>query len=131
MGNPQINLLGAPFQTQFVDAVVLLCIGRAAMSLEMETLGLPKYIFDYTVEAIQQPNGIYIVTGPTGSGKTTTLYSCLRKVNTMDSKLLTAEDPVEYDIEGIMQVAVNEAMGLTFGNALRSFLRQAADIIML
>jgi type IV pilus assembly protein PilB len=101
------------------------------MSLDMETLGLPKYIFDYTVEAIQQPNGVFIVTGPTGSGKTTTLYSCLRKVNTMDSKLLTAEDPVEYDIEGIMQVAINEGMGLTFGKALRSFLRQDPDIIML
>src|SRR6266699_382677 len=70
------------------------------------------------------------VTGPTGSGKTTTLYSCLRRVNSMDSKLLTAEDPVEYDIEGIMQVAINEAMGLTFSKALRSFLRQDPDIIM-
>jgi type IV pilus assembly protein PilB len=59
-------------------------------------------------EAIQQPNGIVIVTGPTGCGKTTTLYSCLRRLNTIDSKLLTAEDPVEYDIEGIMQVAINE-----------------------
>jgi type IV pilus assembly protein PilB len=81
-------------------------------------------------EAIQQPNGIIIVTGPTGCGKTTTLYSCLRRVNTIDSKLLTAEDPVEYDIEGIMQVAINEAVGMTFGKALRSFLRQDPDIIM-
>ena len=81
-------------------------------------------------EAIQQPNGIVIVTGPTGCGKTTTLYSCLRRVNTIDSKLLTAEDPVEYDIEGIMQVAINEAVGLTFSKALRSFLRQDPDIIM-
>ena len=70
------------------------------------------------------------MTGPTGSGKTTTLYSCLRKVNTIDSKLLTAEDPVEFDIEGIMQVAINESMGLTFSKALRSFLRQDPDIIM-
>jgi type IV pilus assembly protein PilB len=70
------------------------------------------------------------VTGPTGSGKTTTLYSCLRRVNTIDSKLLTAEDPVEFDIEGIMQVPINEAAGLTFGKALRSFLRQDPDVIM-
>jgi type IV pilus assembly protein PilB len=71
-----------------------------------------------------------VVTGPTGCGKTTTLYSCLRRVNTMDSKLLTAEDPVEFDIEGIMQVPINESVGLTFSKALRSFLRQDPDIIM-
>jgi type IV pilus assembly protein PilB len=93
-------------------------------------LNLPKYLNDYINEAILQPNGIFIVTGPTGSGKTTTLYSCLRQVNTIDSKLLTAEDPVEYDIEGIMQVAINEAVGMTFGKALRAFLRQDPDIIM-
>ena len=81
-------------------------------------------------KSIQRPNGIFVVTGPTGCGKTTTLYSCLRRVNTIDSKLLTAEDPVEFDIEGIMQVAINEAVGMTFSKALRSFLRQDPDIIM-
>src|SRR5947207_11461659 len=130
VGNRQIDLRVSTLPTQFGESVVLRILDRAAMSLEMETLGLPKYIFDYTVEAIQQPNGIYIVTGPTGSGKTTTLYSCLRRVNAIDSKLLTAEDAVEYDIEGIMQVAVNEGAGLTFSKALRSFLRQDPDIIM-
>jgi len=130
MANRQIDLRVSTLPTQFGESVVLRVLDRAAMSLDMETLGLPKYIFDYTVEAIQQPNGIYIVTGPTGSGKTTTLYSCLRRVNSIDSKLLTAEDPVEYDIEGIMQVAINDAMGLTFSKALRSFLRQDPDIIM-
>jgi type IV pilus assembly protein PilB len=79
---------------------------------------------------IERPNGIFIATGPTGSGKTTTLYSCLRKVNTIDSKLLTAEEPVEYDLEGIIQVPVNEAIGLTFARVLRSFLRQDPDRIM-
>jgi len=126
----QVDLRVSTLPTQFGESVVLRVLDRAAMSLDIETLSLPKYIYDYTVEAIQQPNGIFIVTGPTGSGKTTTLYSCLRKVNAIDSKLLTAEDPVEYDIEGIMQVAVNEAMGLTFSKALRSFLRQDPDIIM-
>ena len=100
------------------------------MNLEIESLGFPKYLYDYTVEAIQRPNGIFVVTGPTGCGKTTTLYSCLRRVNTIDSKLLTAEDPVEYDIEGIMQVADQRSRGLTFSKALRSFLRQDPDIIM-
>jgi type IV pilus assembly protein PilB len=91
---------------------------------------LPKEIYDKLLELIRIPNGILIVTGPTGSGKTTTLYSCLRRINTVDVKLLTAEDPVEYDIEGIMQVPVNEAIGMTFARALRSFLRQDPDIIM-
>jgi type IV pilus assembly protein PilB len=105
-------------------------LDRAAVNLEIESLGFPKYVNDYVLDVINRPNGIFVVTGPTGCGKTTTLYSCLRRVNTIDSKLLTAEDPVEYDIEGIMQVAINDAVGMTFGKALRSFLRQDPDIIM-
>ena len=105
-------------------------LDRSAVNLDLKALNLPKYLDDYIREAILQPNGIFIITGPTGSGKTTTLYSCLREVNTIDAKLLTAEDPVEYDIEGIMQVAINEAVGMTFGKALRSFLRQDPDVIM-
>ena len=100
------------------------------MKQEVETLGLPKYVYDFVTEVIQRPNGIFVVTGPTGCGKTTTLYSCLRRVNAIDSKLLTAEDPVEFDIEGIMQVAINEAAGMSFAKALKSFLRQDPDIIM-
>jgi len=126
----QIDLRVSCLPTQFGESVVLRVLDRAAVNLDLENLGLPKPIHDYFIEAIQQPNGILIVTGPTGSGKTTTLYSALRRVNTMDSKLLTAEDPVEYEIEGIMQVAINEAQGMTFGKALRSFLRQDPDIIM-
>ncbi|MBL9137166.1 MAG: Flp pilus assembly complex ATPase component TadA [Verrucomicrobiales bacterium] len=126
----QIDLRISTLPTQFGESVVLRVLDREATKLELEALGLPKYVYDYMSEAIQQPNGIVIVTGPTGSGKTTTLYSALRRVNTLDSKLLTAEDPVEYDIEGIMQVAINEAVGMTFGKALRSFLRQDPDIIM-
>jgi type IV pilus assembly protein PilB len=131
LGNRQIDLRISTLPTQFGESVVLRVLDRAAINLEIESLGLPKYVMEYVNEAILQPNGIFIVTGPTGSGKTTTLYSCLRKVNTIDVKLLTAEDPVEYDIDGIMQVAINEAMGMTFGKALRSFLRQDPDIIML
>lgn len=131
MGNRQIDLRVSTLPTQFGESVVLRVLDRSAVNLELETLGLPKYVFDYVTEAIQQPNGIFIVTGPTGSGKTTTLYSCLRRVNSPDLKLLTAEDPVEYDIEGIMQVAINDAQGMTFGKALRSFLRQDPDVIML
>jgi len=130
MGNRSIDLRVSTLPTQFGESVVLRVLDRAAVNLEIESLGFPKYLYDYTIEAIQRPNGIMVVTGPTGCGKTTTLYSCLRRVNTIDSKLLTAEDPVEYDIEGIMQVAINEAVGLTFSKALRSFLRQDPDVIM-
>jgi len=130
MGNRTIDLRVSTLPTQFGESVVLRVLDRSAVNLEIESLGFPKYLYDYTIEAIQRPNGIVIVTGPTGCGKTTTLYSCLRRVNTIDSKLLTAEDPVEYDIEGIMQVAINESVGLTFSKALRSFLRQDPDVIM-
>jgi type IV pilus assembly protein PilB len=130
LGNRVIDLRVSTLPTQFGESVVLRVLDRTAVNLELESLGFPKYLYDYVVEAIQRPNGIVIVTGPTGCGKTTTLYSCLRRVNTIDSKLLTAEDPVEYDIEGIMQVGVNESVGLTFSKSLRSFLRQDPDVIM-
>jgi type IV pilus assembly protein PilB len=130
MGNRVVDLRVSTLPTQFGESVVLRVLDRASVTLELESLGFPKYLYDYLIEAIQRPNGIIVVTGPTGCGKTTTLYSCLRRVNTIDSKLLTAEDPVEYDIEGIMQVAINEAVGLTFSRSLRAFLRQDPDIIM-
>jgi type IV pilus assembly protein PilB len=126
----QVDLRMSTLPTQFGESVVLRVLDRAAVNLEIESLGFPKYVYDFVTEVILRPNGIFVVTGPTGCGKTTTLYSCLRRVNTIDSKLLTAEDPVEYDIEGIMQVAINDSVGMTFGKALRSFLRQDPDIIM-
>ena len=130
LGNKEIDLRVSTLPTQFGESVVLRVLDRSSVNLELESLGFPKYVHDFVSEVIQRPNGIFVVTGPTGCGKTTTLYSCLRRVNMIDSKLLTAEDPVEFDIEGIMQVAINEAVGMTFGKALRSFLRQDPDIIM-
>jgi len=131
LGGRQIDLRVSTLPTQFGESVVLRVLDRSAVNMELESLGFPKFVFDTVIETIQQPNGIFINTGPTGCGKTTTLYSCLRRINTMDSKLLTVEDPVEYDIEGIMQVPVNEAVGMTFPKALRAFLRQDPDVIML
>ena len=126
----QIDMRVSCLPTAFGESVVLRVLDRSAVNLELDGLGLPKNVYDFVSEVILRPNGIFVVTGPTGCGKTTTLYSCLRRVNTIDSKLLTAEDPVEFDIEGIMQVAINEAAGMTFGKALKSFLRQDPDIIM-
>jgi type IV pilus assembly protein PilB len=136
-GRIQLNIGGRPVDlrvstlpTQYGESVVLRVLDRTVVNLEVESLGMPTDIYERMLEMIKIPNGIIIVTGPTGSGKTTTLYSCLRRVNTIDLKLLTAEEPVEYDIEGIMQVPVNEAIGMTFARALRAFLRQDPDIIM-
>lgn len=125
-----VDLRVSTLPTQFGESVVLRVLDRSTVNLDLESLGLPGYIHDYIIEIVNRPNGIFIVTGPTGSGKTTTLYSCLRKINTIDSKLLTAEEPVEYDLEGIVQVPVNDAIGLTFARVLRAFLRQDPDRIM-
>ncbi len=125
-----VDLRVSTLPTQFGESVVLRVLDRSTVNLDLEMLGMPDYIHQYILEVINRPNGIFIATGPTGSGKTTTLYSCLRKINTIDSKLLTAEEPVEYDLEGIVQVPVNENVGLTFARVLRSFLRQDPDRIM-
>jgi len=116
--------------TQFGESVVLRVLDRSVVSLDLENIGMPDDIYQYFCEDIDKPNGIVVVTGPTGSGKTTTLYSALRRLNTLENKLLTAEEPVEYDIDGIVQVPIHEAIGVTFGKVLRAFLRQDPDIIM-
>ena len=128
-GRP-VDLRVSTLPTQYGESVVLRVLDRSTVNLNIEALGMPDYIYNYILRTIEKPNGIFIVTGPTGSGKTTTLYACLNKINTIDSKLLTAEDPVEYDIEGIIQVPINEGIGLNFGRVLRAFLRQDPDRIM-
>ncbi len=131
IGAKTVDLRVSTLPTQFGESVVLRVLDRSAVQLDLETLQMPKEIYEFILQVIEKPNGIFIVTGPTGSGKTTTLYACLNKINTIDSKLLTAEDPVEYEIDGIMQVPVNEAVGLTFAKVLRAFLRQDPDRIMI
>lgn len=125
-----IDLRVSTLPTQFGESVVLRVLDQTAVQLEIEQLGLPGDVQAGLLERLQRPNGILIVTGPTGSGKTTTLYAGLRRLNTGESKILTVEDPVEYEIEGLMQVPVNPAAGLTFAGALRSFLRQDPDVLM-
>ena len=128
-GRP-IDLRVSTLPTQFGESVVLRVLDKSVVNLDLENLGMPDDVYDTIKDIISLPNGIFIVTGPTGSGKTTTLYSGLRAINKVENKILTAEDPVEYEIEGIMQVPVNPNVGLTFAKALRSFLRQDPDIIM-
>ncbi|MCO5045239.1 MAG: type II secretion system ATPase GspE [Kiritimatiellae bacterium] len=131
VGGKQIDFRVSTLPTQFGESVVLRVLDRSSIQLDLQNLGMPEDVFNSFCFDIDKPNGIVVVTGPTGSGKTTTLYSALRRLNTIDSKLLTAEEPVEYDIEGIIQIPVHEAIGLTFARVLRAFLRQDPDIIMI
>ncbi len=128
-GRP-VDLRVSTLPTQFGESVVLRVLDKSVVNLDLAKLSMPDDVLVSIRHLVNLPNGIFIVTGPTGSGKTTTLYSALREVNTIDIKILTAEDPVEYEIDGIMQVAVNHQVGLDFAKALRSFLRQDPDKIM-
>ncbi len=128
-GRP-VDLRVSTLPTQFGESVVLRVLDKSVVNLDLEALSLPDDILQNIRALVDRPNGIFIVTGPTGSGKTTTLYSALREVNDIETKILTAEDPVEYEIDGIMQVAVNHQVGLDFARALRAFLRQDPDKIM-
>ncbi|MFO7870932.1 MAG: GspE/PulE family protein [Kiritimatiellia bacterium] len=130
IGGRLVDLRVSTLPTQFGESVVLRVLDRSTVQLELENLGLPADVRESVEADIAKPHGIIVVTGPTGSGKTTTLYSCLRKINTIDRKLLTAEEPVEYDIEGLLQVPVSEAAGNTFARILRAFLRQDPDVMM-
>jgi type IV pilus assembly protein PilB len=126
-----IDLRVSCLPTQFGESVVLRVLDRSVVSLDLENLGLPEDVFESITMDVEKPNGIVIITGPTGSGKTTTLYSCLRRINTVDQKLLTAEEPVEYEIDGIIQVPINPLVGNTFPKVLRAFLRQDPDVMMI
>ena len=131
VGDKQVDMRVSSLPTHHGESIVLRVLDRSSINLSLENLGLTEYIYNYITDTIEKPNGIFIVTGPTGAGKTTTLYAALRRINTIDSKLLTAEDPVEYDIDGIIQIPINEAIGLDFPRVLRAFLRQDPDRIMI
>ncbi len=128
-GNP-IDLRVAVLPTMFGESVVLRILDRGNVSLALDKVGLREDDLALTKTLIDRPHGIVVNTGPTGCGKTTTLYAALNALNDPGIKILTVEDPVEYDIDGIIQVQVNTDAGLTFARALRSFLRQDPDVIL-
>ncbi|RKY17220.1 MAG: pilus assembly protein PilB [Planctomycetota bacterium] len=136
-GRIELNIAGRPIDlrvstlpTAFGESVVMRVLDRANVNLELDQLGLRPAEIEVVKQLVDRPHGIILVTGPTGSGKTTTLYSALNYANSPEIKILTAEDPVEYDLEGIVQVPVNEEIGVTFASLLRSFLRQDPDKIL-
>ena len=128
-GKP-VDLRVSCLPTSHGESVVLRVLDRTVVNLQLDSLGIGADVLANLRELINLPNGILLVTGPTGSGKTTTLYSALTEINRIEDKLLTAEDPVEYDIAGIIQCPINDAVGMTFERALRAFLRQDPDRIL-
>ncbi|MHC4552635.1 MAG: GspE/PulE family protein [Planctomycetota bacterium] len=130
MGGNPIDLRVSILPTMFGESVVLRVLDRTQVDLSLEKLGLTEKDLDTVEQLIHKPNGIVVVTGPTGSGKTTTLYSALKALNTIDRKIITTENPVEYDIDGLIQVQIRPDIGLTFAKCLRSILRQDPDIVM-
>jgi general secretion pathway protein E len=126
-----IDLRVATTPTIHGEAVVIRILDRAHVELDLVSLGFDDSVLGGFRALLTQPHGIVLVTGPTGSGKTTTLYSALSEINTSDKKILTVEDPVEYHLQGVNQVQVKPQIGLTFAAALRSFLRHDPDIIMI
>ena len=128
-GKP-VDLRVSVLPTMFGESVVLRVLDRSQMSFDLAKLGLRPEQQDMVRQLINKPNGIIIVTGPTGCGKTTTLYSALSELNTIEWKIITTEDPVEYDIDGLIQVQMKPDIGLTFGKCLRHILRQDPDIIL-
>ncbi len=131
IGGRPVDLRVSTLPTQHGESVVLRILDRSVVNLDLDVLGIGQDVLKEIRKVIHLPNGIIIITGPTGSGKTTTLYSALKEINDPHDKLLTAEDPVEYDLEGIIQLPIHESVGMTFGRALRAFLRQDPDIIMI
>lgn len=136
-GRIQLNIGGTPLDlrvstlpTKYGESVVMRLLNKSVVSLNLDTLGFRSEELKLIYELLNKPNGIILVTGPTGSGKTTTLYAALNRLNDIGTKIITTEDPVEYDIDGLIQVQTNPSIGVNFANCLRSILRQDPDIIL-
>jgi len=130
VGNKMIDLRVSVIPTLYGEKVVMRILDRSSLMLDLAKLGFAEGALKKFLRAIESPYGIVLVTGPTGSGKTTTLYSTLSRLNKPDTQIMTVEDPVEYNLHGVNQIQVHEEIGLTFATALRSFLRQAPNIIL-
>lgn len=131
MGGKQIDLRVSTIPTSHGESIVMRLLDKSNLLVGLNKMGFLSDDQKMFEDLIRQPNGVILITGPTGSGKTTTLYACLNFLNRSDRKLITVEDPVEYQLTGINQVQVNETIGLTFANVLRSILRQAPNILMI
>jgi general secretion pathway protein E len=127
----EIDFRVSSIPTIYGESLVLRILDKSSIVLDIETLGFPVDILTDFKEMIQRPYGIILVTGPTGSGKTTTLYCALEKINSSDKKIITVEDPVEYQLKGVNQIQVKPSIGLNFANALRSIVRQDPDVILI
>ncbi len=130
MGKKVIDYRVSTLPTLFGEKVVLRILDKGNLTLDLEKFGIEPRAEKELMEAVSNPYGMVLVTGPTGSGKTTTLYSCISKVNSVDTNIMTAEDPVEYNLYGVNQVLVRTEIGMTFAAALKAFLRQDPNIIM-
>ncbi len=129
-GDRRIDLRVSTVPTVYGEKIVMRILDKGAIPIDLMGLGFDERQSKDLIESIQMPHGLMLVTGPTGSGKSTTLYACLNKLNEPDTNICTVEDPVEYKFKGINQVQVKTQVGLTFAGALRAFLRQDPDVIM-
>ncbi|MDO8141055.1 MAG: ATPase, T2SS/T4P/T4SS family [Candidatus Brocadiales bacterium] len=130
VGGTLIDLRVSTLPTKYGESVVMRLLNKSTVSLNLDTLGFRPEELKLLYQLLNKPNGIILVTGPTGSGKTTTLYAALNFLNDIGTKIITTEDPVEYDIDGLVQVQINPSIGVDFANCLRSILRQDPDIIL-
>ncbi|WP_426323586.1 GspE/PulE family protein [Pseudoduganella sp. R-43] len=128
--NARIDVRISTMPTQYGESIVMRLLNQSGMTLRLDAIGMPKQLLERFRAIVARPNGLVLVTGPTGSGKTTTLYCALAELNSMEKKLITVEDPVEYRLAGINQVQVNEKIELDFARVLRSALRQDPDIVL-
>ncbi len=130
VGDKKIDLRVSTLPTIFGEKVVMRILDKGNLNIDLAAFGMEPKALDDLMQAIAAPFGMVLVTGPTGSGKTTTLYSCLSRLNTPERNIMTAEDPVEYNLDGINQVQVRDEVGLTFAAALKAFLRQDPNVVM-
>lgn len=130
VGGTAIDMRVSTLPTKYGESIVMRLLNKSAVSLNLDTLGLNPEELKLMHQLLNKPNGIILVTGPTGSGKTTTLYAALNYLNDVGTKIITTEDPVEYDIDGLIQVQINPSIGVVFANCLRAILRQDPDIIL-